>query len=98
MHLTNVLLELASIVSCRFIECCGCKYRPLDKYKRVSAISGGYTWEVLCHYFFVVGGVVLGAILTLYPDVYRGVRVSGWWISGSLIFVATFLAWRQQYL
>jgi uncharacterized membrane protein YhaH (DUF805 family) len=57
-----------------------------------------YTWAVLCHYILVVGGVLLGAILTLYPNIYQGARVSGWWISGILIFIATFLAWRQQYL
>jgi hypothetical protein len=57
-----------------------------------------YIWAVLCHYFLVIGGVALGAILTLYPEIYRGVRMSGWWISGILIFLATFLAWRQQYL
>jgi hypothetical protein len=59
---------------------------------------GRYTWAVLCHYILVVGGVALGAILTVYPEIYRGVRVSGWWLSGIMIFVATFLAWRQQHL
>jgi hypothetical protein len=52
---------------------------------------------VLGHYFLVGGGAIIGAILLLYPELYQGVRVSGWWLLIALFFVAVFLAWRDQH-
>jgi hypothetical protein len=55
-----------------------------------------YCWTVVCHYYLLLGGVVIGATVTLFPNFYQGVRVSGWLISVVFIFIATFLVWRSQ--
>jgi hypothetical protein len=57
---------------------------------------GSYFWAVVCHYYLLLGGVVVGATVTLFPESYQGVRVSGWLISACLIFIATFLAWMSE--
>jgi hypothetical protein len=56
-----------------------------------------FLFAVLGHYFLVGGGAIIGAILLLYPELYQGVRVSGWWLLIALFFVAVFLAWRDQH-
>jgi hypothetical protein len=52
---------------------------------------------VLSHYFFVGGGAIVGTILVFCPNLYQGVRVSGWWLVFVLSFIAVFLAWAEQY-
>ena len=62
----------------------------------LSAFFREYCWAVVCHCYLLLGGVVVGATVTLFPESYQGVRVSGWLISAFLIFLATFLAWLEE--
>jgi FtsZ-binding cell division protein ZapB len=50
------------------------------------------------HYFLVGGGAIIGTILVLCPEIYQGVRVSGWWLVVALLFAGTFAAWKEQHL
>src|SRR4051812_28279238 len=58
---------------------------------------GTFLLAVVSHYCFIGGGAIIGATLLIFPSLYQGVRVSGWGAAVFLVFVATFLAWRDQY-
>jgi hypothetical protein len=70
---------------------------PVSEVRQHICKFGTYCWAVLCHYYLLLGGVVVGATVTLFPESYQGVRMSGWIMSGFLIFVATFLAWLSEH-